>query len=146
MSVEGNIWKETWSQARAVPAKRQRRLFDDTREAEKVLYYLTNLKPGEACRLLLPCLLQASVVEIHERSAGIKGDIPQLSSLLDSIVGRAVSATRASSNDVNLARPTPEIGSGATGVKSESDDAGVLKLSEEVVNLIAAAETTIARA
>merc|ERR1719259_564406 len=82
MSVEGNIWLDTWSQARAVPAKRQRRLFDDTREAEKVLYYLTNLKPGEACRLLLPCLLQGAVVEIHERAAGIKGDIPQLSALL----------------------------------------------------------------
>ena len=142
MSVEGNIWIETWSQARAVPAKRQRRLFDDTREAEKILYYLTNLKPGEACRLLLPCLLQASVVEIHERAAGIKGDIPQLSALLEAIMARAVAATRASSHDVNLTRPTGDV----MNVDNGDDAGGALKLSEEVVGLISAAETTIARA
>ena len=31
MDIEGNIWKEAWENAKPVPAKRQRRLFDDTR-------------------------------------------------------------------------------------------------------------------
>merc|ERR1719203_2065709 len=33
MEIEGNIWKEAWENSKPVPAKRQRRLFDDTKEA-----------------------------------------------------------------------------------------------------------------
>ena len=36
MRIPGNIWLETWQTAKAVPARRQKRLFDDTKEAEKV--------------------------------------------------------------------------------------------------------------
>ena len=66
MEIEGNIWKEAWDNAKPVPAKRQRRLFDDTREAEKVLQYLTNLKPSEAAHLLMPVLEHAAVVRISK--------------------------------------------------------------------------------
>lgn len=36
MKIPGNMWVEAWETARATPARRQRRLFDDTKEAEKV--------------------------------------------------------------------------------------------------------------
>ncbi|CAN7991157.1 unnamed protein product, partial [Ixodes hexagonus] len=36
MQLPGNTWQEVWSTARAIPAHRQKRLFDDTKEAEKV--------------------------------------------------------------------------------------------------------------
>jgi Rab3 GTPase-activating protein catalytic subunit len=36
MLIEGNTWQELWTAAKPVPAARQKRLFDDTREAEKV--------------------------------------------------------------------------------------------------------------
>ena len=36
MRVPGNTWQEVWNTAKAVPARKQRRLFDDTKEAEKV--------------------------------------------------------------------------------------------------------------
>lgn len=36
MKVPGNLWLEVWSTANQIPARRQKRLFDDTREAEKV--------------------------------------------------------------------------------------------------------------
>ena len=36
MLIPGNMWVEVWQSARPVPARRQRRLFDDTKEAEKV--------------------------------------------------------------------------------------------------------------
>ena len=36
MEVAGNPWLEAWNNAKPVPARRQKRLFDDTREAEKV--------------------------------------------------------------------------------------------------------------
>ena len=43
-----------------MPAHRQKRLFDETREAEKVLQFLTNLGPGDLAQLILPTLLQAA--------------------------------------------------------------------------------------
>jgi len=66
MRSEGNIWAGLWEQARAVPARRQRRLFDDTREAEKVITYLTGLNPGDLAQLLLPALLQAGHYRLLE--------------------------------------------------------------------------------
>ncbi len=38
MTVPGNVWLEVWGQARSVPARRQKRLFDDTKEAENVSF------------------------------------------------------------------------------------------------------------
>ncbi|MGH0148992.1 UNVERIFIED_CONTAM: hypothetical protein FKN15_021176 [Acipenser sinensis] len=35
MKIPGNMWAEAWETAKPAPARRQRRLFDDTREAEK---------------------------------------------------------------------------------------------------------------
>ena len=31
MEASGNLWQEAWSNAKPVPARRQKRLFDDTR-------------------------------------------------------------------------------------------------------------------
>ena len=36
MQIPGNMWLEVWQSAKPVPCRRQRRLFDDTKEAEKV--------------------------------------------------------------------------------------------------------------
>ena len=36
MQLPDNLWWEVWQQARPVPVRRQRRLFDDGKEAEKV--------------------------------------------------------------------------------------------------------------
>jgi len=66
MKSEGNIWAGLWDQARAVPARRQRRLFDDTREAEKVVTFLTGLNPGDLAQILLPTLLQAGHYRLLE--------------------------------------------------------------------------------
>ena len=68
MEIEGNIWKEAWENSKPVPAKRQRRLFDDTREAEKVLQYLINLKPSEAAHLLMPVLEHAAIVRVSKEA------------------------------------------------------------------------------
>lgn len=36
MKIPGNMWVEAWESAKATPARRQKRLFDDTKEAERV--------------------------------------------------------------------------------------------------------------
>lgn len=40
MKITGNMWVEAWETARVTPARRQKRLFDDTKEAEKVPSWL----------------------------------------------------------------------------------------------------------
>ena len=38
MLVPGNMWQEAWEGCKPIPARRQKRLFNDTKEAEKVGY------------------------------------------------------------------------------------------------------------
>ena len=84
MKTEGNIWAGLWEQvritaqsamfsikflqARSVPARRQRRLFDDTKESEKVMTFLTGLSPGDLASILHPVLLQAGHLRLLEAS------------------------------------------------------------------------------
>jgi Rab3 GTPase-activating protein catalytic subunit len=37
MKIPNNVWVEVWRSATPAPARRQKRLFDDTKEAENVL-------------------------------------------------------------------------------------------------------------
>ncbi|EPY79469.1 hypothetical protein CB1_000925002 [Camelus ferus] len=68
MKIPSNMWVEAWETAKPIPARRQRRLFDDTREAEKVLHYLAVQKPADLARHLLPCVIHAAVLKeiIHQ--------------------------------------------------------------------------------
>lgn len=54
MNIPGNMWVEAWETARVTPARRQKRLFDDTKEAEKVIFCLSvRFNPLTAKSLLL---------------------------------------------------------------------------------------------
>uniref|UniRef100_A0AAR2K619 Rab3 GTPase-activating protein catalytic subunit n=1 Tax=Pygocentrus nattereri TaxID=42514 RepID=A0AAR2K619_PYGNA len=66
MNIPGNMWVEAWETAKATPARRQRRLFDDTKEAERVLHYLAVQKPADLTRHLLPCILHAAILKVKE--------------------------------------------------------------------------------
>lgn len=66
MLLPGNPWMEAWSVARPVPAGRQRRLFDETREAEQVLHFLRSRTVSGVAELLLPALLRAGAVKASE--------------------------------------------------------------------------------
>ncbi|XP_076012670.1 rab3 GTPase-activating protein catalytic subunit isoform X2 [Genypterus blacodes] len=76
MKIPGNMWVEAWETARSTPARRQRRLFDDTKEAEKVLHYLAVQKPADLTRHLLPCILHAAILKLKEEES--MEDIPSV--------------------------------------------------------------------
>uniref|UniRef100_A0A671VIU6 Rab3 GTPase-activating protein catalytic subunit n=1 Tax=Sparus aurata TaxID=8175 RepID=A0A671VIU6_SPAAU len=76
MKIPGNMWVEAWETARVTPARRQRRLFDDTKEAEKVLHYLAVQKPADLTCGLLPCILHAGILKLKEEE--LKEDIPSV--------------------------------------------------------------------
>ncbi|XP_052004436.1 rab3 GTPase-activating protein catalytic subunit isoform X2 [Xyrauchen texanus] len=69
MKIPGNMWVEAWETAKATPARRQKRLFDDTKEAEKVLHYLAVQKPADLTRHLLPCVLHAALIKVKEEES-----------------------------------------------------------------------------
>ena len=91
MQIPGNMWVEVWQSARHVPARRQRRLFDDTKEAEKVLHFLSGLRPSELVLHLLPMLIHASVLKLAEKE---DPDVPVLKTLTDQVIAKAVKVSR----------------------------------------------------
>lgn len=62
-----NVWIETWRSATPLPAYRQKRIFDDTKEAEKVLHFLAHLRPCELAMSLMPLLLHSAVERMRRR-------------------------------------------------------------------------------
>uniref|UniRef100_A0A3B3CJN1 Rab3 GTPase-activating protein catalytic subunit n=1 Tax=Oryzias melastigma TaxID=30732 RepID=A0A3B3CJN1_ORYME len=66
MKITGNMWVEAWETARVTPARRQKRLFDDTKEAEKVLHYFAMQKPGDVASHLFPCVINAALLKLKQ--------------------------------------------------------------------------------
>ncbi|XP_006011569.1 rab3 GTPase-activating protein catalytic subunit isoform X2 [Latimeria chalumnae] len=118
MKIPGNMWVEAWETAKPVPARRQRRLFDDTREAEKVLHYLAVQKPADLTRHLLPCIIHAAVLKVKEEE--LAEDIPCVKKIIQQIISHSSKILRF---------PNPDY-----------------KKLEEVINQIINVETIIARA
>lgn len=89
MMLPGNLWVTTWEAARPVPAHRQKRLFDDTKEAEKVLQFLTNLKPAEVVHLLLPVSVKEALLTLRSSSESIADLLPSVPHLCSQMELRA---------------------------------------------------------
>lgn len=67
MLIPGNTWQTVWTTSNPVPARRQRRLFDDTREGEKVLHFLETRNIGQIVQLSIAPLYHASICRIKVR-------------------------------------------------------------------------------
>ena len=91
MNAPGNLWLETWDSAKPVSARRQKRLFDDTREAEKVLTYLSTLCPGDFSQLLLPNFLHCAISRTLQESFE---DIPDVDEIVKELIPKLSQATR----------------------------------------------------
>ncbi|KAL6266273.1 hypothetical protein P5V15_003133 [Pogonomyrmex californicus] len=76
MMIPDNPWSTTWASAQPVPAHRQKRLFDDTREAEKVLHYLCSKRIGQIAQLLLPTLMHAAVYTLSSQKQEALPNLP----------------------------------------------------------------------
>ncbi|XP_067300747.1 rab3 GTPase-activating protein catalytic subunit isoform X1 [Pseudorasbora parva] len=118
MKIPGNMWVEAWETAKAIPARRQKRLFDDTKEAEKVLHYLSVQKASDLTRHLLPCVLHAALLKIKEEES--TEDIPSVRKALQQLTAHASKLLR---------HPSPDF-----------------KKLEDVINQTSAVEAVVARA
>lgn len=76
MNIPGNTWQTVWSSAKPVPARRQKRLFDDTKEAEKVLHFLESQTLGSIGQLAVAALFHSSLIKLSKESECVKNFIP----------------------------------------------------------------------
>ncbi|XP_022111820.1 rab3 GTPase-activating protein catalytic subunit-like [Acanthaster planci] len=97
MMLPGNTWQEVWSQSKPVPAHLQKRLFDDTKEAEKVLHFLASLRPGEVVLHLLPLIVHAALRRLE--TAAVE-DVPSLQPHFPGLVSKASRVTRAPTQEI----------------------------------------------
>lgn len=67
MTTEGNTWQKVWQMAQPVPVTRQRRLFDDTNEALKVLHYLETRNMSEIYALSVIPALHTALLKVIVR-------------------------------------------------------------------------------
>lgn len=93
MLIPDNMWVKIWVSAKPVPAKRQRRLFDDTTEAEKILHFLESRSIAQIVDLLLPSLTHAVLSKVAGECEN-RPELPQLKPSFDRLLTSAMKFTR----------------------------------------------------
>uniref|UniRef100_A0A915LKF1 Rab3 GTPase-activating protein catalytic subunit n=1 Tax=Meloidogyne javanica TaxID=6303 RepID=A0A915LKF1_MELJA len=69
MKLPGNLWQENWRMVRPIPASKQNRLFNETKEVEQILQYFSTIKLKDLIDLLLPVVIVQTIeVLIRESS------------------------------------------------------------------------------
>ncbi|XP_055612781.1 rab3 GTPase-activating protein catalytic subunit [Uranotaenia lowii] len=68
MLIPGNTWQSVWQSAKPVPARRQKRLFDDAKEAEKVLHYLESRTIGQISQITMASLFHTAILTLAEEA------------------------------------------------------------------------------
>jgi Rab3 GTPase-activating protein catalytic subunit len=85
MLIPGNTWQTVWKSAKAVPARRQKRLFDDTKEAEKVLHFFESLTLGQICQMTVAPLFHSSLIRLQEELADVRDIVPNCQEIEDKL-------------------------------------------------------------
>jgi len=99
MTIPGNMWEEVWEAAQPVPARLQRRLFDDTKEMEKALLFIENRTPKEFANLLLPVLSTYVVLRLCQEAEDCP--VPGVREALDRLLKRVEVHSQVNSDPKN---------------------------------------------
>ncbi|XP_059431340.1 uncharacterized protein LOC132164795 [Corylus avellana] len=82
MSEHGNLWRNIWNDAPALPASEQKPLLDPNREGEKVLHYLETLQPHQLLEQMVCTAFRASADTLNQTSYG---DLKQMTTKMDQL-------------------------------------------------------------
>jgi Rab3 GTPase-activating protein catalytic subunit len=96
MLIPGNTWQTVWESARPVPARRQRRLFDDTKEAEKVLHYLESRTVGQIVQLTIAALFHTAILKVHDEGKSHHDTVPNFAENVEKITSLCCKLSRES--------------------------------------------------
>ncbi|XP_053694027.1 rab3 GTPase-activating protein catalytic subunit isoform X2 [Sabethes cyaneus] len=94
MLIPGNTWQTVWENARPVPARRQRRLFDDAKEAEKVLHYFETRSIGQIAQLTMASLFHTSIRILSDEAGSDREVIPSFAENMDKITNACCKLSR----------------------------------------------------
>lgn len=94
MLIPGNTWLTVWNSAKAVPARRQKRLFDDTKEAEKVLHFLESQTLGSIGQLTAAPLFHSALLKLQSEAEQVKDFIPNFSEMVDKLKQNCCNVSR----------------------------------------------------
>lgn len=67
MQTTGNLWQEVWSSAKPIAARRQKRLFDFTKDAEKILHYLSSITLSDLVDLVFPVIMKSAIQQVLQK-------------------------------------------------------------------------------
>ncbi|XP_037047292.1 rab3 GTPase-activating protein catalytic subunit isoform X2 [Bradysia coprophila] len=94
MLIPGNTWQSVWGNAKPVPARRQKRLFDDAKEAEKVTHFLESRNIGQIVQLTLACLFHTAVLNVKENVTTSSIVVPDYESNYDKVIAQCCKLSR----------------------------------------------------
>lgn len=94
MMIPGNTWQTVWENARPVPARRQKRLFDDTKEAEKVLHYFESRTIGQIAQLTMSSMFHSAIKTLSEEAGDDAGTIPNFVESVEKITATCCKLSR----------------------------------------------------
>uniref|UniRef100_A0A182KGJ8 Rab3 GTPase-activating protein catalytic subunit n=1 Tax=Anopheles christyi TaxID=43041 RepID=A0A182KGJ8_9DIPT len=94
MLIPGNTWQTVWEGARPIPARRQKRLFDDTREAEKVLHFLESRTIGQIAQLTMATLFHAGVLTLTQNATPERAVVTGCNEMIDRITAACCRLSR----------------------------------------------------
>ncbi|KAK4880405.1 hypothetical protein RN001_008551 [Aquatica leii] len=86
MLISDNAWIQMWESAKPVPANRQKRLFDDTREAEKVLHFLDSRTLSQISDMLFSIGSHAAICRLYEECEQVSSVLPTAFKSLQRII------------------------------------------------------------
>ena len=93
------IWKESWRAAKPIVAWRQKRLFDDTKEAEKILHTFSALRPAQIATMLLPAVFHSSLDRLLQELPSTAVELPEVNSKCRAAIAKIVQIARHSPSD-----------------------------------------------
>lgn len=103
--IPGNTWQTVWSSAKPVPARRQKRLFDDTKEAEKVLHFFESQTLGSIGQLTIAPLFHSAFLRLRKESEGVKEFVPNAKEMEEKLKLNCCTLSREKWNNVkNLSK------------------------------------------
>ncbi|PON59890.1 Rab3 GTPase-activating protein catalytic subunit [Parasponia andersonii] len=82
MSEQGNMWRNIWNDAHALPASEQKPLLDPNREGEKILHYLETVRPHQLLEQMVCTAFRASADTLNQTSYG---DLKQMATKMDQL-------------------------------------------------------------
>lgn len=70
MSEHGNLWRQLWNDAPALPVSEQKSLLDPNREGEKILHYLETLRPHQLLEQMVCTAFKAAADTLSQTNYG----------------------------------------------------------------------------